>query len=107
MPVFLYISPDSGQAALDAALAFTRGDRFKPLPGYKVMGTHYHVEMVRRLRESGGLDNRLNDIEATKGAGIVFTGSLTARAGQPGANSPACRSARSASSRATGSAGCG
>ncbi len=74
MPVFLYVSPDSGHAALDAALAFTRGDRFKPLPGYKVMGTHYHVEMVRRLRESGGLDNRLNDIEAAKGAGIDIYG---------------------------------
>lgn len=70
MPVFLYVSPDSGQAAVDAALAFTRGDRFKALPGYKVMGTHYHASLVRRLRESGGVDNRNSDIEAFKAAGI-------------------------------------
>ena len=56
-------------AALDAALAFTHGDRFKPLPGYQVMGSHYHVGMVPRLEDSGSLDNRLNDVEAMKAAG--------------------------------------
>jgi hypothetical protein len=74
MPVFLYVSPQAGQATLESALAFTRGDRFKPLPGYKVMGTHYHVGLVDRLRESGGMDNRLNDIEAVKAAGIDIYG---------------------------------
>ncbi|MDA2938957.1 hypothetical protein MYX75_11935, partial [Acidobacteria bacterium AH-259-A15] len=74
MPVFLYVSPESGQAALESALAFTHGDRFKPLPGYQVMGMHYHVGLVRRLRESGSLDNRLNDIEAIKAAGINIYG---------------------------------
>jgi hypothetical protein len=34
------------------------------------LGTHYHVGLVERLRESGGMDNRLNDIEAVKAAGI-------------------------------------
>jgi hypothetical protein len=70
MPVFLYVSPGPAQAALESALHFTNGDRFKPLPGYKVLGTHYHVGLVERLRESGGMDNRLNDIEAVKAAGI-------------------------------------
>ena len=44
---------------VDAALTYTRGDHFKPLPGYQVMGSHYHVGMVPRLKESGSLDNRL------------------------------------------------
>ena len=74
MPVFLYVSPESGQAAADAALAFTHDDRFKPLPGYQVMGDHYHVSFVRRLRESGGVDNRINDIEAAKAVGINIYG---------------------------------
>lgn len=74
MPVFLYVSPDSGAHAMEAALAFTNGDRFKPLPGYKVMGSHYHVGLVARLKEMGGFDHRLNDVETVKAVGIDIYG---------------------------------
>ena len=84
MPVFLYVSPGPAQAAVDSALAFTRGDRFKPLSGYQVMGSHYHVGLVRRLRESGGMDNRLNDIEAAKAAGINIYGIIDGPRGEDG-----------------------
>ena len=62
------------ETVAESALAFTHGDRFKPLPGYQVMGSHYHVGLVPRLKEIGGLDNRLNDVEAMKGAGINIYG---------------------------------
>jgi len=74
MPVFLYVSPEPGAAAVDGALTFTHGDKFKALPGYQVMGSHYHVGMVRRLEESGSLDNRLNDVESIKAVGINIFG---------------------------------
>ena len=74
MPVFLLVSPHPAETAIASALAFTHGDRFKPLPGYQVMGSHYHVGLVPRLQELGGLDNRLNDVEAMKGAGINIYG---------------------------------
>ena len=74
MPVFLYVSGGRAEAALESALAFTRHDRFKPLPGYQVMGNHYHVGFVERLKASGSMDTRLNDIEAAKGAGINIYG---------------------------------
>jgi len=74
MPVFFYLSPDRAPAAVDAALAFTHGDTFVPLPGYQVMGSHYHVGMVKRLKESGSLDNRLNDVESAKAIGINIFG---------------------------------
>jgi hypothetical protein len=74
MPVFFYVSADPAAATLESALAFTRGDRFKPLPGYKVMGAHYHVGLVDRLRKSGSPDTRLNDIEAAKAVGIDIYG---------------------------------
>ncbi len=74
LPVFLYVGPDSGIKAIEAALAFTHGDRFKPLPGYKVMGHHYHVGMVERLEEKGGLDHRLNDVETMKAIGVNIYG---------------------------------
>lgn len=74
MPVFLYVSPEPAAAAVDAALAFTHGDTFRPLPGYQVMASHFHVGMVPRLKESGSLDNRLNDVESAKAVGINIFG---------------------------------
>jgi len=74
MPVFLYVSAEPATAAVDAALTFTRNDHYKAIPGYQVMGSHYHVGMVPRLKESGSLDNRLNDVESLKAVGINIFG---------------------------------
>lgn len=74
MPVFLFVSAQPAETAIESALAFTHGDRFKPLLGYQVMGSHYHVGLVPRLQELGGFDSRLNDVEAMKGAGINIYG---------------------------------
>jgi hypothetical protein len=68
--VYFYVSAEPAQATAQGALAFTREDRFKPLPGYQVMATHFHTSMVGRLRAMGGLDARLPDIEVLKAAGI-------------------------------------
>jgi hypothetical protein len=84
MPLFLYISGDTAETAADSALAFTHDDRFKPVPGYFVMGQHYHVGLVRRLKESGSLDNRLNDIESIKAAGINIFGIIDNNRGLEG-----------------------
>ncbi len=70
MPVFIYIGTESAPRAIDEALEFTHGDRFKPLPGYKVMGHHYHVGLVKRLNKQGGFDQRLNDMETMQSIGI-------------------------------------
>jgi hypothetical protein len=70
MPLYLYVSADTAHAAVESALAYTRQDRFKPLPGYEVMATHFHAGLVRRLLLSGGLDNTLPDFEAIKAAGV-------------------------------------
>ena len=74
MPVFFYVTAEPAAAAVDAALRLTHGDKFKPLPGYQVMGSHYHVGMVARLKETGSLDNRLNDVDAAKAVGINIFG---------------------------------
>lgn len=70
MPLFFFLSPEGGRQAVEGALAFTHGDRFKPLPGYKVFAHHYHVGLVKRLEEQGGFDQRLNDIATMKGVGV-------------------------------------
>lgn len=70
MPVFFYISAKGAEDAIERSLDFTNDDKFKPLPGYKVMGHHYHVGLVKRLKEKGGNHNRLNDIGSVKSIGI-------------------------------------
>jgi hypothetical protein len=70
MAVYLYVSPDSGQAAIQSALAYTRDDHYKPLAGYQVMATHFHTGMVRRLQQLGGLDQTIPDFDLMKGAGV-------------------------------------
>jgi len=70
MPVFFYISTDSAQPAAESALAFTRNDRYKALPGYKVMATHFHTAMVSRMKALGGLDVNLPDLDVMKAAGV-------------------------------------
>ncbi len=70
MPMFLYVSLGKGEDALKGALAFTRADRFKPLPGYKVMGAHYHAGFAHRQHQSGPAELARPDLDAIKAAGI-------------------------------------
>jgi hypothetical protein len=70
MPVFWYLSRGGADTAMERALALTNGDRFPELPGYKVMGHHYHVGMVARLQEIGNFDQQLNDVGTMKGVGV-------------------------------------
>lgn len=70
MPIYFYVSSEAAPAVFDGALAFTRGDRYKALPGYQVMASHFHMDLGRRTRESGSLDTRLPDLEALKATGI-------------------------------------
>ncbi|MFN7917352.1 MAG: hypothetical protein U0Q55_18550 [Vicinamibacterales bacterium] len=74
MPVYFYVSTQQGKAAIDSALAYTRQDRFKPLPGYQVMATHFHTSSVSRLLQMGGVDQKLPDLEAVKAVGINIFG---------------------------------
>jgi hypothetical protein len=66
MPLYLYVDSQPGKATLDSALAYTRGDHFKPLPGYKVMATHFHAALALRFERTG----RLQDFDVSKAAGI-------------------------------------
>lgn len=70
MALFLYPSAKDADAARDGALAFTRGDRYADLPGYKVMAHHYHLGMGERLLASGDPDMRLPDFDALRATGI-------------------------------------
>lgn len=70
MTVFLYPNGAAAPATYDAALAFTHGDTFKAVPGYFVMGHHYHMNLGQRLGEAGSLDAHIPDLPALKALGI-------------------------------------
>ena len=84
MPVYFYVSPDAGQAAIQGALAFTRGDHYKPLPGYQVMATHYHTGFLNRVRTAGSLDAPLPDLIPIKAAGINIMAPIDGGSGAGG-----------------------
>ncbi len=44
MGVFYLLDAGDAGSATRAAMAYTRDDRFKPLPGHRTFTTHYHVE---------------------------------------------------------------
>jgi hypothetical protein len=56
MPVYFYLSPEDPAACRESVLAFTHGDRYKPVPGYQTMATHFHTAFTKELMESGSLD---------------------------------------------------
>ena len=73
MPVFFYVSADARRSRpCDRRLAFTRQDRYKPLPGYQVMAQHFHTSPSPRMRAAGGLDVRLPDFDAMKARGHQY-----------------------------------
>ena len=92
MAVYLYPSAEAVQPTLDAVLAFTHGDRYKPLPGYQVMNHHYHMDLGQRLLRAGSLDADIPDLDALRSLGLnivsqidsVGLGGGGARAAEPG-----------------------
>ena len=65
--VFLFPSKQSGLTNLEVVKNYTRGDTFKPLPGYKTLSSHYHhehsMDVINQRAEQGvtgipqGLEN--------------------------------------------------
>jgi hypothetical protein len=70
MPMYLLVGSGSAETGVDAALAYTRKDHYKPLPGYLVMARHFHTSPVSRLLGGGGLDNVLDDFQLARSAGV-------------------------------------
>jgi hypothetical protein len=56
MAVYFYLSPQGDRATQTAVLAYTHDDVFKPLPGYKVMAGHFHLDLNEQLRDRNNMD---------------------------------------------------
>ena len=58
MAVYFYLSPENDRAAQQAVMTYTHDDVFKPVPGYKVMASHFHLDFNEMLRDRNTLDYR-------------------------------------------------
>jgi hypothetical protein len=74
MGVYFLASPASGEPTRDAVLAYTHGDTFKAVPGYKTMVNHFHLRFTERVRASGSFDTPMQDLAAMKALGLNVVG---------------------------------
>jgi hypothetical protein len=74
MSVYYLITPDNAESTRQAVMAYTHGDVFKPVAGYKTMVNHFHLRFTERLRASGSLDNTFEDLMVMRSTGINIVG---------------------------------
>ena len=74
MGVYFYVSAGDADAARRSVLAFTHGDTFKPVTGYKTMVNHFHLRFTDRVRASGSFDTPIQDLAAMKALGLNIIG---------------------------------
>ena len=74
MGVYFYVNADTAEATRESVLAFTHGDMFKPIPGYKTMVNHFHLRFTERVLASGSFDTPLQDLAAMKALGLNIIG---------------------------------
>jgi hypothetical protein len=70
MAVYFYLSPSDAQACRESVMAYTHDDRYRPLPGYKTMVTHFHFAFTKELMDAGNLDVEPPWIALMKALGI-------------------------------------
>jgi len=70
MAVYFYLSPDRGRAAQQAVLAYTHDDVYKPMPGYQVLVSHFHMHLGEMLTDQGTLDYRPEWAQVFRALGV-------------------------------------
>jgi hypothetical protein len=70
MPVYFYLSPDDSHATQQAVMAFTHDDVYKPMPGMKVLVSHFHFHLNEQLTDAGSMDFQPTWLQVFRGLGI-------------------------------------
>jgi len=74
MGMYFYVSPEAGEPTRQSVLAFTHGDTYAPVAGYKTFTNHWHLRFTERVRATGSLDTPLPDLAAKRGLGLNIVG---------------------------------
>ena len=51
MAVYYYLSPSGDHATQQAVMAYTHDDVYKPIPGFKTVTGHFHLELNEMIRD--------------------------------------------------------
>ena len=70
MPVYFYLSPSGSRATQEAVMAFTHDDVYKPVPGYKVLVSHFHFHFNEQLTDAGTIDEEPTWLPVFRDLGI-------------------------------------
>ncbi len=76
MAVYYYLSARNNRATQQAVLAYTHDDVYKPIPGFKVITGHFHMDFNEQLRDMGTLDYQPSwaPVFRALGINIVYMG---------------------------------
>ena len=70
MPVYFYLSPTDSRSTHQAVMAFTHDDVYKPIPGYKVLVSHFHFHLNEQLSDVGTIDEEPTWLPVFRDLGI-------------------------------------
>lgn len=70
MAVYYYLSATGARATQQAVLAYTHDDIYKPLPGFKVVAGHFHLDLNEMIRDRGTSDYIPTWVPVFRGIGI-------------------------------------
>jgi hypothetical protein len=70
MAVYYYLSANTSRATQQAVMAYTHDDVYKPLPGFKVVTGHFHLELNEMIRDRGTSDLNPTWLPVFRGIGI-------------------------------------
>jgi hypothetical protein len=70
MAVYYYLSATDSHATDGAVLAYTHDDTYKPVPGFKTVTGHFHLELNEMVRDRGTADFQPTWVPVFRGLGI-------------------------------------
>jgi hypothetical protein len=70
MAVYYYLSAKRSEPTQQAVMAYTHGDVFKPVPGFKVLSGHFHLDFNEMLTSQGSMDYQPPWVAVFRGIGV-------------------------------------
>jgi hypothetical protein len=70
MPVYYYLSAESARPTQPQVMAYTHDDAYKPVPGFKTVTGHFHLDFNEMIRDRGTSDFMPTWVPVFRGLGI-------------------------------------
>ncbi len=70
MAVYYYLSANGSHATQQQVMAYTHDDTYKPVPGFKTVTGHFHLDLNEMIRDRGTSDTMPTWVPVFRGLGI-------------------------------------